>query len=191
MLEKIPHGVGHALRGVRAGYDKIVSEGEGFVEAPQTIQLLSPAFDDGGTMPARFTNDGKKLSPPLAWSGVPNDTISLALIVEDPDAPMPEPVTHLLAWDLPANLTRLEEGHFRSEGHEGEVEPLGRNALLRAAYLAPDPPMGHGRHLYAFQLFALDRRLNFEYPPGRGAVVEAMNGHVLAKGVLGGIYERA
>jgi hypothetical protein len=65
MLEKIPAGLGHALRGVRAGYEKIVSEDEAFASIPDTIKLESPAFDDFGSIPARYTEDGEKISPPL------------------------------------------------------------------------------------------------------------------------------
>jgi Raf kinase inhibitor-like YbhB/YbcL family protein len=190
MLEKIPRGLGHALRGVRAGYDKIVSEDEAFALAPETITLESAAFADGGDIPSRYTADGEKISPPLSWRGAPEDAAGLVLIVEDPDAPSAEPLVHLLAWDLPPDTSKIDEGLFRSPGHDGLDEDLGRNSFLKTAYLPPDPPTGHGPHLYAFQLFALDRRLDFDGAPGRSAVVKAMTGHVLAKGVLVGAYER-
>jgi Raf kinase inhibitor-like YbhB/YbcL family protein len=190
MLEKIPRGLGHALRGVRAGYEKIVAESDGFAEVPETITLESAGFEDGGDIPARFTEDGEKISPPLAWRGAPEASASLVLIVEDPDAPSPTPLVHLLAWDLPPGATSLDEGRFRSPKHDGLEADLGRNSFLQTAYLPPDPPTGHGPHLYVFQLFALDRKLEFESPPGRAAVLEAMAGHVLAKGVLVGAYER-
>lgn len=190
MLEKIPAGLGHALRGVRAGYEKLVSETDGFVQAPDTIALESPAFDDGESIPTRYTADGEKISPPLAWRGAPEDAEGLVLIVEDPDAPTHDPLVHLLAWDLPPEMEELPEGEFKSPHHGGLDEVLGRNSYLQAAYLPPDPPRGHGPHLYAFQLFALDRRLDFQRPPGRKAVLEAMRGHVIAKGVLVGTYER-
>ncbi len=112
------------------------------------------------------------------------------LIIEDPDAPSAEPLVHLLAWDLPPDLTSVDEGLFKSPHHEGLDENLGRNSFLQTAYLPPDPPTGHGPHLYAFQIFALDRRLDFDHPPGRSVVVAAMTGHVLAKGVLVGSYKR-
>ncbi len=191
MLEKIPAGVGRALRKVRAGQDKLVSERAEFEAAPWSIGLESSAFEDGGPIPARYTADGDRISPPLAWRGTPEGTRSLVLIVEDPDAPAPEPLVHLLAFDLPPELGELAEGIFKSPRHDGLDENLGRNAYLQAAYLPPDPPTGHGPHLYAFQLFALDRRLDFDRPHGRSAVIDAMRGHVLAKGVLNGAYERS
>jgi Raf kinase inhibitor-like YbhB/YbcL family protein len=191
MLEKIPASVGHALRRVRAGFDKVASEDPAFAAVPDRMALESPAFEDAGSIPPRYTADGERISPPLRWGGAPEDAEALVLIVEDPDAPAPEPLVHLIAWDLPPGMTGLPEGEFKSPHHGGLDENLGRNSYLRAAWLPPDPPTGHGPHLYVFQLFALDRKLDFEHPPSRKAVVEAMRGHVLAKGVLTGTYERA
>jgi len=190
MLEKMPAGLGHALRGVRAGYEKVVSEKEAFVGVPASIVLTSPGFDDEAVMPPRYTEDGEKLSPPLQWSGAPKDARALVLIVEDPDAPSPEPLVHLVAWDLPPDLTALPEGEFKSPHHRGLDENLGLNTFLTPGWLPPDPPTGHGPHAYVFQMFALDHALTFDGHPGRGAVVKAMAGHVLAKGVLIGTYER-
>ncbi len=188
MLEKIPSGVGHALHQVRAGADKLTSRK--FEAPPSSMRLQSPAFEDGGPLPARYTADGDRISPPLSWSGTPEGTQGLVLIIEDPDAPTPEPLVHLLAFDLPPEQSELTEGLFRSPHHEGLDEDLGRNSYLGAAYLPPDPPSGHGAHRYVFQLYALDQRLNFDHPPGRAAVVEAMQDHVLAKGETSATYER-
>ena len=190
MLEKIPTGVGRALKGVRAGYEKIVSEDHRFAKVPQTIWLQSPAFQDGGPLPARHTDDGEGLSPALRWSGEPADARSLVVIVEDADAPTPEPLVHLLAWNLPADSGGVEEGAFRSPHHPGREDGVGRNAFTRIGWLPPDPPTGHGPHLYVFQIFALDRALTFDDHPGRAALTAAMDGRVLARGVLLGTYER-
>lgn len=190
MLEKIPRGVGHALGGVRAGFEKIASE-SAFASVKDTIALESPAFEDGGSIPPRFTADGEGVSPPLSWSAPPLGTEAFVLLVEDSDAPSPEPLVHLLAWDLPPDLRTLPEGQFASPGHTGLDEALGRNAFLRAAWLPPDPPTGHGPHLYALQIYALAERLTFDGHPGRRRVLAAMEGKVLAKGLLLGTYERA
>jgi hypothetical protein len=190
MLERIPSSVGHALRGVRAGYQRIVAEGEALTSAPDSISLTSPAFDDGGALPARCTRDGEGLSPPLTLDRIPPSARALALIVEDPDAPSREPFVHLLAFDLPPAIGELPEGLFASPKHEGLEAGLGRNALGKTAYLPPGPPPGHGPHLYVFQVFALNRKLEFERPPNRKVVVGAIRGHVLAKGVLVAIYQR-
>ena len=190
MLEKLPHGVGHALRGVRAGFAKVASEDRAFAAAADTIALTSVAFEDGGSIPPRHTADGEGISPPLAWRELPPGTAAVALLVEDPDAPTPEPLVHLLAWDLPPDLVDLPEGQFKSPRHDGLDEGLGKNSYLRAAYLPPDPPTGHGPHLYVFQIFALDRALSFEGHPGRAAFLEAIKDRVLAKGLLVATYER-
>jgi Raf kinase inhibitor-like YbhB/YbcL family protein len=191
MLERIPHGVGRALRGLRAGFEKVASERRTFVDVPDVIDVRSPAFEDGGSLPPRFTADGEGLSPPLVWAEVPPGTQALALLVEDPDAPTPRPLVHLLAWDLPPYLDTLPEGQFASPGHAGLDEVLGRNSHLKAAWLPPDPPTGHGPHLYVFQLFALDAPLAFDGHPARGAFLDAIEGRVLAKGMLIATYERA
>jgi Raf kinase inhibitor-like YbhB/YbcL family protein len=190
MLEKIPAGLGHALRGVRAGLEKIVSEDEAFASIPDTIKLESPAFDEGGSIPARYTEDGEKISPPLTIAGSVPGAASLALIVEDPDAPTPEPIVHLLVWDIAPATASLEAGLFKSPHHGGVDETLGRNTFLAAGWLPPDPPTGHGPHRYVFQVFALDRKLSFDNHPSRSQLVDAMKGHVLARGVLKGTYER-
>jgi phosphatidylethanolamine-binding protein (PEBP) family uncharacterized protein len=87
-------------------------------------------------------------------------------------------------------MTEIPEGEFASPGRDGLDEVLGRNSFLAAEWLPPDPPTGHGPHLYVFQMFALDRKLDFDNHPGRGEVVKAMKAHVLAKGLLIGTYER-
>ncbi len=191
MLEKIPHGVGRALRGIRAGFEKVASEEATFAAVADEIQLESPAFEDGGSIPPRYTADGEGLSPPLAWRDAPSDTKAFVLLVEDPDAPLPEPLVHLLAWDLPSDLRALPEGQFASQRHDGLDEVLGRNSYLRAAWLPPDPPTGCGPHLYVFQLYALDQQLTFDGHSGRASVLKAMKGRVLAKGMLVATYERA
>lgn len=191
MLENIPRGVGHALRGVRAGFERIASERPAFVSIPDAIMLESPVFEDGGSIPPRYTADGEGLSPPLSWSAPPPAAEAFVLLVEDPDAPSPEPLVHLLAWDLPPDLRTLPEGQFASPGHDGLDEALGRNSFLQGAWLPPDPPTGHGPHLYVFQIYALARRLNFDGHPRRSRVLADMEGRVLAKGLLTATYERA
>jgi Raf kinase inhibitor-like YbhB/YbcL family protein len=190
MLEHLPRPIGRALRGVRAGFEKVACEHRAFAETPDTIALTSAAFEDGGSIPAQYTADGAKISPPLAWSKLPLGTQAVALLVEDPDAPAPEPLVHLLAWDLPSDQGSVSEGLFKSPGHDGLDENLGKNSYLQAAWLPPDPPTGHGQHLYVFQAFALDQALTFDGPPSRKLFLEAIEGHVLAKGMLIGAYER-
>ena len=89
-----------------------------------------------------------------------------------------------------ACLLSFDRGELKSPGHAGLDENLGRNSFQQTAWLPPDPPTGHGPHLYVFQVFALDRKLDFEHPPSRKALADAMRDHVVAKGVLIGTYER-
>lgn len=189
MLEKIPHALGEALSGLRAGIETTAYHAE-FEGAPEAIRVASPAFGEGAAMPARFTQDGEKLSPPLAWSGIPAGTAALVLLVEDADSPTPKPIVHAIAWDLEPTSEGLAEGALASPGSTGTIEEVGKNTFLKAGYLPPDPPTGHGPHRYLFQIYALNRRLGLEGTPGRGALLEAMHGHVLAKGALTGTYER-
>lgn len=191
MLEHIPQWLGAALKGFRAGGAKlaIVQPGLG---AFATIELRSPAFANGGRLPPRFTADGEGVSPPLVWGPLPEGTTSLALLVEDPDAPSLQPIVHAIVWGLPADEHRIEEGAIVADGKgASDGRDVGRSSFLREGWLPPDPPTGHGPHNYAFQLFALGP--NATDPgdtPGRGAIVAAMSGNVLAAGLLVGVYAR-
>jgi Raf kinase inhibitor-like YbhB/YbcL family protein len=195
MLEKLPASFGRALRRARSGLSElVVSDTGGFAEVEQRIDVTSPAFAEGTALPPEYTADGEGFSPPLVWRDVPPAAATLVLIVEDADSPMPEPLVHAIAWDLSPHSGGLSEaalpGEAASGDDDGERLAMGLNSFFRAQYLAPDPPPGHGPHRYAFQLFALDARLNFDAPPSRRALVEAMRGHVIAAGTLTGTYER-
>jgi Raf kinase inhibitor-like YbhB/YbcL family protein len=192
MLEHVPQWLGHALRGLRAGADKLCILQPDLGGSFGAIQLSSPAFADGGRLPPRFTADGEGISPPLVWGPVPEGTHCLALIVEDPDAPSIEPLVHAIVWGIGADVHRLEEGAIRRDGKGAtDGKDVGRNSLFLEGWLPPDPPTGHGEHHYAFQLFALggdcgDPGSN----PRRGTMVKAMRGKVLAAGLLTGVYSR-
>ena len=189
MLEHIPHWLGAALKNVRAGADKLVIARPelGTFEA---IELRSPAFANGGRLPERFTADGEGVSPPLFWTGVPEGTECLALVVEDPDAPAPQPLVHAIIWGMPGEDGQLAEGAITADGAGGEAGDVGRNSFFREGWLPPDPPTGHGAHNYAFQIFALGAGERPGETPSRGDIVEAMTGRVLAAGVLTGTYSR-
>lgn len=189
MLEKLPHAVGEALAGVKAGVDKAAFHAA-FPEVPATIGVGSPAFADGAPIPARFTADGEGLSPPLAITNLPREAAALVLLVEDPDAPAINPLVHLIAWNLPPLTETIAEGDFPGPAGPGKRHDLGRNSFQKEAWLPPDPPPGHGPHRYLFQVFALARTAGLPASPGRGALLEAMAGNVIAKGLLTGAYER-
>ncbi|MET0985379.1 MAG: YbhB/YbcL family Raf kinase inhibitor-like protein [Steroidobacteraceae bacterium] len=122
------------------------------------------------------------MSPPLEWRGVPRTAAAVVLLVEDADSPTPHPVVHALVWDLPATDALLPEGALRDENKDSHIPTTGRNSHLTRTYLPPDPPPGHGPHRYVFQVFAVEPRLKFDAPPGRDALLEALRGHVVAKG---------
>ena len=192
MLEHVPHWLGQALRDVRAGTDTLCIAQAGLGNGFGRIELSSPAFADGGRLPARFTADGDGVSPPLVWQGVPDGARSLALIVEDPDAPSPRPLVHAIVWNIPPGERGLAEGAVRADGAgRPDGRDVGRNSYFSEGWLPPDPPTGHGPHRYAFQLFALSADAgDAGETPGRGALVKAMAGKVLAAGLLTGTSER-
>jgi Raf kinase inhibitor-like YbhB/YbcL family protein len=190
MLEHVPHWLGSALKGLRAGADKlaIVQPELGSFEI---LHLASPAFANGARLPERFTADGEGVSPPLFWTGVPDGAERVVLIVEDPDAPAPTPLVHAVVWGLPGGDGDLKEGAIGADGPGGsEGGDVGRHSFLAEGWLPPDPPTGHGPHHYAFQVFALGPGPDVGESPGRSAVVKAMAGRVLAAGLLTGIYSR-
>ena len=191
MLEHVPNWLGHALRGLRAGADKLCIVQPELGGSFAAIDLSSPAFADGARLPPRFTADGEGVSPPLVWGPVPAGTRCLALIVEDADAPAPQPLVHAVVWGLSPAEHRIAEGAIRPDGAgDAGGRDVGRNSYLVEGWLPPDPPTGHGEHCYAFQLFALGEAPDPGDTPGRGALVKAMGGNVLAAGLLTATYAR-
>lgn len=143
--------------------------------------LESSAFENAQAIPDRHTCEGEDVSPPLRWTDAPNGTRSLALIVDDPDAPGGV-FTHWLAWSLDPAAAGLDEG---------EAAPReGRNDFGRTGYRGPCPPRGHGRHRYAFRLYALDTELELGAGAAKGELEQAIEGHVLMTSELVGTYER-
>ena len=187
MLEKLPTAVGRALRRVRPGLGRLTYHGDAVSSAPAVIEVTSPAFGDRQPMPARFTADGEGISPPLRWAKLPLGVRSIALIVEDADSPTPSPLVHAIAWRLPPDRSEIAEGELTPGAHH---PALGTNSLLRAGWLPPDPPPGHGEHRYAFQVFALDHDPDLGVQPGRSALIRGLRGHTIARGVLIGVYYR-
>lgn len=183
--------VGQMLRHVRPGLgalatSKISTGGHDMV-------ISSPAFADGAALPRRYTQDGERLFPPLLWENVPEGTQSLALLVEDADAPFPRPLVHALLHAIPPGLAGIPEGGVAAR--QNRASPLGfkagRNSMARTGWMAPSPIAGHGPHRYAFQLLALACVPQFATPPGRGNLLRAAKGDVLAVARLVGVYQRA
>ena len=181
--------LGRALAGRRAGEATLVWHDAG-LSAPVTFDVRSDAFAHGGPIPARYAAVGQNLSPPLAWSGVPDGAAEFVLIVEDRDVPLRRPIVHAVATGIPPGAHGLAEGDLNAG------RPFGSRAgsFRRVGYSGPRPIPGHGVHTYAFQLFALDVPLTAERRlavPGRPTEVVAMvRGHVLARGRIDGTYVR-
>ena len=155
-----------------------------------SLTLTSPAFPHGGAIPMRYTCEEEDLSPQLVWHGVPAGTQSLVLIVDDPDAPDPKAPkmtwVHWLLYNLPANSTGLPEGVAADQLPAGTLQGL--NDWHRAGYGGPCPPIG--RHRYFHKLYALDVKLPDLRQPTKGALEQAMRGHVLAQAELIGLYQQ-
>ena len=150
------------------------------------IQLTSEAFSDGTMIPKRFTCDGEDLSPPLSWSGIPTETASLALICDDPDAPVGT-WDHWVLFNIPASETGLPENvPAKATLDDGSVH--GDNSWGRLGYGGPCPP--GGTHRYFFKLCALDIALDLKTGATKSQLVKAMEGHILDQGQLMGQYKR-
>jgi len=152
------------------------------------MKLTSSAFVNNGDMARPYTCEGKDIAPPLSWSDVPQHTQSLALIVDDPDAP--DPALPLMTWvhwvlyDIPPSATGLPEGGKPLPGGARE----GLNDWRRPGYGGPCPPVG--RHRYFFKLYALDTLLPELHTPKKAELEHAMQGHVLGQAVLIGTYQK-
>ncbi len=190
MLENLPDFVGHALRDQRAGLDQIVFNRLPLRAGHGTIAVTSGAFVDHGPLPVACTADGAGVSPPLHWSGAPSATTSLVLIVEDADSPTPHPLVHAIAVGLPVADGLLRGGALANDTVAPDAATLGRNSYLRHGWLPPDPPPGHGRHRYVFQVFALGGDEPLPEAPGRDALMELLEARAIASGMIVGTYER-
>ena len=190
MLENLPDFVGHALRDQRAGLDQLAFNRLPLRGGQGAIAVTSLAFVDHGPLPRPYTADGEGVSPPLQWSGVPASASSVVLIVEDADSPTPHPLVHAIAVALPVDEGTLREGALDDDADAPDEARLGRNSYLRHGWLPPDPPPGHGRHRYAFQVFALAGDAELPEAPGRDALMEVLARDAIASGMIVGTYER-
>jgi Raf kinase inhibitor-like YbhB/YbcL family protein len=182
--------VGRLLRGVRAGERHLSWNHPAMRGAPETLGLESANFANGEHMPVRCGGQGvgDNVSPALTWSGVPAAARELLLTLEDETAPLPRPVVHLVALGIDPS----HPGFFESALTQGPDAPVrfGVGSFGRIGYYGPRPVPGHGPHRYVFQLFALDRKLEFDHPPKLTEILERATGHVLARGRLVGLFER-
>ncbi len=150
------------------------------------ITITSTAFAEGGTIPRDHTCDGRDISPPLAWSGVPEGTKSLALICDDPDTPVGTWV-HWVLFNIPATASELLQSMPPDKILE-DGSRHGINDFRKFGYGGPCPP--GGTHRYYFKLYALDAELTREPGITKAELLKAMKGHILAEGQLMGRYKR-
>jgi Raf kinase inhibitor-like YbhB/YbcL family protein len=163
------------------------------VHSQQKLVVESPTMKAGATMPRDYTPDGKNVSPPLTWSGVPAGTREFAVVCEDFDAGNPPPFVHWVIYKIPGSAKGLPE-HIPIDTSvpmpadvAGAVQGL--NGFKRAMYRGPAPPPGKP-HGYHFVVYALDAALDLKPNLTRAELLEAIKGHVLAQGEIVAVYER-
>ena len=144
------------------------------------LLVKSPAFENNQLIPAKYTCDGDDVNPPLMVEGIPEGTKTLALIVDDPDCPTGT-WDHWIVWNIPATTSRIEENAV--PGNEG------MNDFRKRSYGGPCPP--YGTHRYFFKVYALDTQLDLKSGSTKKDLEKAMEGHILAKGELVGLYRRS
>jgi Raf kinase inhibitor-like YbhB/YbcL family protein len=148
-----------------------------------SIEVSSPAFEPGATIPKKHTGEGQDVSPSLRWSTVPQGTREIAIICDDPDAPTEKPFVHWVIYKIPADQQGLPEGTI-----QGALE--GKNDFGRRGYDGCMPPRGHGVHHYHFKVYALDTELAVPEGLSKDELLRAMEGRILEEGELVGTYER-
>jgi len=151
-----------------------------------SLTLSSPAFVQGAAIPVQYTCDGADQSPPLAWTGAPDDVQSFALIMDDPDAPAGT-WEHWLIFNIPASTTDLPAAVATTPTlADGSIQ--GTNSWRRVGYGGPCPPSG--QHRYFFKFYALDAMLSLRSSATKADLLQAMEGHILAQSELMGVYRR-
>ena len=178
--------VGAVILGGCRGGRPAAPAAEEEASALPTFTLISPAFGEGEAIPTRYTCDGEDISPPLRWEGVPAEARSLALIMDDPDAPAGTWV-HWVLYNLPVKRQELAEA-IPADAELVGGGRHGRNSWGRLGYGGPCPPSG--THRYFFKMYALDTVLDLEPGADKEQLLEAMEGRVLARAELMGTYRR-
>jgi Raf kinase inhibitor-like YbhB/YbcL family protein len=197
--------IGHAVKSVVMGMPALVTGGvpgsragderlawfKPGLEARGDLPIRSNAFENGSGIPSKYSADEAEISPPISWASVPEGVRSFVLIVEDPDAPTPNPFVHWLLYNIPSEVRDLPDDVRHEElaaAARGAMQ--GKNSNLKIGWAGMAPPKGDTPHHYHFQLFALDRMLPLEPGAGRTALIEAMREHVIVRGELVGTYAR-
>jgi len=148
-----------------------------------SLAVRSSSFPPGGPIPRKYTKEGEDVSPALEWTGAPSGAKAFAVIMDDPDAPLPNPFVHWVAYGIAADTHALPEA-----AKTGFV--AGKNHFGALGYGGPMPPPGSGPHHYHFKVYALDAGIDAAPGKSKGELLHAMEGHVLATGEVVGTYER-
>ena len=170
--------------------------------AAAKLAVSSTAFKNGEAIPADYTADGRNVSPPLAWSGAPSGTREFALILDDPDAPTPQPFVHWVIYKIPGSASGLPEalpmgGTVKGTGVAGALQGLTGFALYargggpppQPGYRGPAPPSGKPHH-YTFKVYALNAPLDAKEGMTKDELLKAMEGTIIGQGEIVGLYER-
>lgn len=158
-----------------------------------TFTVTSPAFGNNSYIPKKHACGGEDVSPELKWTGLPGGTESVAVIMDDPDAP-PGTWVHWVLFNIPASLKGLKENIAKTEllpdgSRQGLVWGVNEDDFSRTGYYGPCPPPGKP-HRYFFKVYALDGLLDLPAGATKGALLKAMEGHILARAELVGLYKR-
>jgi Raf kinase inhibitor-like YbhB/YbcL family protein len=147
------------------------------------VTITSPAFVHGAVIPSKYTAEGQDVSPELRFANIPEGTRELALICQDPDAPLTEGFTHWVLYGIAPDVPGIAEGG-------GGAFRQGKNDFGNEGYGGPAPPPGHGKHHYFFHLYALDIALNAAPGLTRDELVKRIDEHILEQNRLVGAFER-
>lgn len=163
-------------------------------DIPETITVTSSAFEHHGTIPLEYTAYGDNKSIDLSWSNLPAGTVQLALICDDPIVPMPQPFVHWVAYNIPATAPGLPADLMKEAqvtgvaGLDGMINGL--NGTRQAGYFGARPPVDGKLHAYHFRVYAIDADLGLAPGLNKDELLAAIEGHVLATGMLMGHYQR-
>ena len=157
-----------------------------YVQGATKMEIKSSTFENNGMIPKQYTCDGKDISPPLSWNDIPSDTETIALICDDPDAPMGTWV-HWVIYNIPPNISELQE-NFPKEKELSNGIKQGITDFKTIGYGGPCPPSG--THRYFFKLYALNTKLNLEASATKKQLLAAIEGHIIAQAELVGKYKR-
>lgn len=172
----------------------LLSQAASTAEMADTITVGSSAFEHHGTVPLANSAYGDNTAPQITWSNLPEGTVQLALVMDDPVAPTPEPFVHWVAYNIPADAAELPAGLTKDAavsdvaGLEGMIN--GVNGIRQTGYFGPRPPVDGKLHAYHFRIYALDAALNLPEGLNKQQLLEAIDGHVLGTGMLMGHYEQ-